>query len=475
MKTMMNRMCITQPLARRRRRRIAFGIFAGLLTIFSCGVTFARSQAPTRAATLAECRFALDADEEVALEIVARAPGAAWERKGAEAAALTVEVDGEYSQDVLLFAGDEAFTYSAHLGRLARGAHRVAVSLNEARSAFRARRAEITSLRAIPLLKGRAAADALALKYSPILYARADAIDRFTDAPLLMYYEIVSENDDATIVRYTVIFTNEDAGTPTVALMARWGRATDIEWVYQISARAGEITEEIFQGVEHQAKPFTGKRALGSHPLLAVASDNNNFSDLAASAVRFALVPTRADLRAATRESVMDAHPWIYRVMAEELAREGKISKRQPAAPNFGDDACSRLNIIADPRRYLYIEVYAEQSGAALGLAVTLADAKERFYRSDFGEARLRIDRSGYFRTAVLLSSDFNAEKLPQVETISLTCGATERPEKERACRRARVMRAFALDDAYTPREAALPAHAPRTLAPGETMELKLR
>ena len=54
---------------------------------------------------------------------------------------------------------------------------------------------------------------------------------------LLMYYEILHEANGNLIVRYTAIFTNEDGGTQTAALMARWGRATDIEWVYQIRAR----------------------------------------------------------------------------------------------------------------------------------------------------------------------------------------------------------------------------------------------
>ena len=137
-----------------------------------------------------------------------------------------------------------------------------------------------------------------------------------------MYYEVFHEANGNVIVRYTAIFTNEDGGTQTAALMARWGRATDIEWVYQIRVQGGKVIEETFQGVEHETKFFTGPRGSGSHPLLAVASDNNNFSDLACSAVRFAPLPFRARLESATRESVMDLYPQTYRVMTEELIRE---------------------------------------------------------------------------------------------------------------------------------------------------------
>jgi len=101
--------------------------------------------------------------------------------------------------------------------------------------------------------------------------------------------------------------------------MARWGRAADIEWAYEFRAVAGKVLEERYQAVAHQIKPFKGAHLNGDHPALVVASDNNNFSDEAMSAVRFALLPIAADLRNASRESVMDANPWTYRAVAEEL------------------------------------------------------------------------------------------------------------------------------------------------------------
>src|SRR5918912_1523333 len=122
------------------------------------------------------------------------------------------------------------------LGRLPRGKHNVSVALNAARSAAGAGRVEVQSLRPLLFAPARATGslneEQLALAHSPILYARANTIDRFTDIPLLMYYEILTEAAGDVLVRYTAIFTNEDGGTRTAALIARWGRATDIEWVY---------------------------------------------------------------------------------------------------------------------------------------------------------------------------------------------------------------------------------------------------
>jgi hypothetical protein len=43
--------------------------------------------------------------------------------------------------------------------------------------------------------------------------------------------------------------------------------------------------------------------------------------------VRFAPRPLPFDLSHASREEVMDRHPWTYRVMAEEMLREEKITQ----------------------------------------------------------------------------------------------------------------------------------------------------
>lgn len=406
---------------------------------------------------LASANFDLSADMEVGLEIEASAKDTAWIRKGSEASAIQVLVDGNYNQDLLLWAGEELFGYRIMLGRLQKGKHTVSVTLNSARSAAGAHRAEVKSLRPVLFAPTRAADNTdeqLALAHSPVLYARANTIDRFTDIPLLMYYEVFHEANGNVIVRYTAIFTNEDGGTQTAALMARWGRATDIEWVYQIRVQGGKVIEETFQGVEHETKFFTGARGSGRHPLLAVASDNNNFSDLACSAVRFAPLPFRARLETATRESMMDLYPQTYRVMTEELIRERRISET-PAD----------INTIADPRAYLYIEATSEQEGAALAFDVKVSGQAKPF-ASDMGEPRLRIDRSGYFRTAVRVPKDFSPAAL---ETVTARCHATEKPASQRRCHNLKVVRVLVLDQNFVPRPLPLQTQPAASLTPEET------
>jgi hypothetical protein len=407
--------------------------------------------------------FNLAKDMEVGLEIEARSPGASWARKGAEAAALMIYVDGSYNQDLLLWAGDESSRYRVLLGRLPRGRHTVSVSLNPARSAAGTQEAEVKSLQPVLLASARSTysrdEDQLALAHAPVLYARANTIDRFTDIPLMMYYEVLDEPGVDLTIRYTVIFTNEDGGTQTAALMARWGRATDIEWVYEFRARGQKIIEEKYQGVEHETKLFKGSRTGGDHPLLAVASDNNNFSDLACSAVRFAPFPVRANLERATRESVMDTDAKTYRVMSEELLRENRIS-----------DTRMDINTIADPRDYLYIEATSEQEGATLAFDVKLK-GQSKVFSSDLGEPRLRIDRSGYFRTAVRLPKGVS---VTTVESVTARCYAGTTPAIRRRCQHLNVIRVLTLDRNYTPRTLPLEPQSEGSLAPDETRVYRL-
>lgn len=434
-----------------------------LTLVSSLTANVARSQDASQPKPLASETLALSQDMEVGLEIEARSPNTSWVRKGAEAAAVLISVDGKYNQDLLLWAGDEWFRYRVMLGQLPKGKHTVSVTLNTPRSAAAARAAEVKSLQPIMFKAARDAASAseeqLALAYSPFLYARANTIDRFTDIPLLTYYEILREANNDLIVRYTTVFTNEDGGTQTAALMARWGRATDIEWVYQIRVHAGKIIEETYQGVEHETKFFTGPRTEGSHPLLAVASDNNNFSDLACSAVRFAPFPFRARLERATRESVMDLYPQTYRVMTEELIREKRISNT-PAD----------INTIADPREYLYIEATAELDGATLAFDVKV-NGQLKPFASDMGEPRLRIDRSGYFRTAVRLPKNVSPA---DVESITARCQASQKPANERRCKPVKVVRALMLDQSYVPRVLSLQTQPESSLGPDETQVYRI-
>ena len=159
-----------------------------------------------------------------------------------------------------------------------------------------------------------------------------------------------------------MIFTNEDGGTPTDRLMATWGRTTDIEYIYSVEVDAPAASSaRTIQGPEHEIAAVTAAQREGRHPLLWVSTDNNMVLDAGdvAGPLRAGAdgVPISTDV---SREAVMDANPWLYAVMAQELRREGRSSPtRRPAT-----------DTIPDPRRFVYLEGCGEVGDrAALAFA----------------------------------------------------------------------------------------------------------
>ena len=210
------------------------------LNMFLTAVTWALFSQVVFAETLREVPFKVRIEAEVLLDLTASAPHTTWAEAGSEAAVATVLVDGRYNQDVFLFLGERKFTYRVLLGRFQPGEHTLRIDLNRKRSASKAATVEIQDSKISFVERGSAEYQALSL--SPIVYARPNTIGRFTDIPLLMWYE-TEKAGQLTTFRYSVIFTNEDGGTQTSALMARWGRTTDIEWIYEVQIDADGRTK----------------------------------------------------------------------------------------------------------------------------------------------------------------------------------------------------------------------------------------
>ena len=379
-----------------------------------------------------------NAPNEMILTLEVAANNSSWAKVGAEGATLTVFVDGKYNQDVMLFGGAKKFVYQVALGSFEQGKHALAVVFNQTRSAKNSKQAKIYSVKiASANLSDKNSADTIALANSPIIYARPDTIDKFSDIPLVLYYEVFPNGDDAFKIRYTTIFSNEDGGTQTAALMARWGRATDIEWVYEIEFSGGKIVSEIYQGANHETKNYAGKRVFGGHPLVFNTTVNNNFADAGCSDLRFAPLAVRADLSKKSRETVMDENGWTYRIMAEELLREKRINAAKPDA-----------NTIADPRDYVYAEIYSEPENAAINVEAETSGGEK--FSSDARIAALRVNRKGYVRIAMRLprtkTADFPSSVIVGCYPISNDAAA-----QNGACQNVRLIKLVRLDENYQP------------------------
>jgi hypothetical protein len=389
---------------------------AGLLVAAAMPATAAAKTVHFRVRHAAEARLA----------VTARAPGADWGTAGKESAVLSVRVDGRYATSVVLFNGRNTLTYRVALGRVRAGRHTVSVRLDAAKSPVE--HAVIARVR--PSLAPRRN---LIARYAPVLYGRnlPEIPGRYennhTDVPLLAYHTSTAPDASGNrTLEYTVIWSNEDEGTDTPALMARWGRSTDIEWIYRVTVdRAGRRIADEYQAANHEIKPFDGLRE-GDHPLLETATGNNNTSAVTdlhqTTGYRFFLDASWGLPPGRAREAAMDLHPWTYRVMAQEMIREHKVEPvASPDTP-----------AMSDQRNYVYLEVKkstrygappAPGSWAGVALAVQLK-GDPRWYVSNHGIPDESIQRDDPAATTVELPPGANQGDVTAIEAVAVPVGA---------------------------------------------------
>ena len=389
----------------------------------------------SRQGTAESFPFRLPGHSKTIVDIDMSSPGSDWSKEGKEAALVNLRIDSRSEQQIMLYAGEARHRYSAFLGVLSGGDHTLTVERNQKFSAPGAGlKVHGVHFRIVP----ERHPDRLLLAHAPILFARAGSVGGFTDIPLLVYGERFSEKGQA-ILQYSVVFSNEDGGTATRKLMARWGRTADIEYVYRVwlNARGGPARAAI-QGRDHKDVPYDGPRE-GYHPFLIPMTDNNMVSADGKSPIRYQIPPIPVDLAGHSRERVMDDHPFTYRVMARELERELKL---RPYGGVLGDR-------IADPRNYLYLEAKITNQDSALAASVRLT-GQTAWHSSHLGLPDLAIDRNGWVRTAIELPPGTKPGDLAEVSFQCLLAPVKPEP-KSGLCRIETVSKAFFLDQAYRP------------------------
>ena len=405
--------------------------FCALLTVALSGTS-----GTSGAAGSLQTRFTPLERAEVLATITVRCDRCAWDVEGREAVVLKVMRNGRYVQHLPVVRSGRA-DYEVLIGEVDPGPQSIEV-VEDAALTARELRGGAAVVETISVRQIRAAApEYRAVAFAPILYARPNTVGRFTDVPIFMWYE-VEPTPRGTRYRYSVIFTNEDGGTPTDRLMATWGRTTDIEYVHSVELdRDGNVLDGDMQGPEHEILPFRGSRE-GHHPLLWVSTDNNMVLDRGTTAVRYAPAPFPFDLRNVSREAVMDAHPWTYAVAARELTREGRVA----SAPGPGQ--------IPDPRQFVYVEGCGQLNGAAIAFAVRV---NNEWIASDRRGPQFRIARDGCFRAAIALPSPPTAAAVSGLRAQAYTrvsSGGAPAPPAGIATL-TRINRVFTLDTAYRP------------------------
>ncbi len=348
--------------------------------------------------------FQLAQGGEVVAELRLAAPGSDWAVAGKEGSLAAITVDAQTAQHLMVTGPERA--YRIFLGQLDAGAHSLKI----------VRQADASAAGAGLTIAGARfeTSNDDYLADAPIVPARANTLGKFTDVPLLAYCTR-GQDADGRYLEYTVIFSNEDGGTSTRDLMARWGRTTDIEYIYRVWPDAKPL-KTLIQTKGHEDVPYEGVW-VGAHPILQPVTDNNMVAPAAADAapIRYQLAPVLADLSDGSREKVMDSAPFTYEVASKELQREGKL---RPFGTFNGEN-------ISDPRNYLVIEL--KVSVHLAGVQVLLQRKGEGKWRgSALGLGKDFIERSGWVRTRVELPpgttaadlTGFGAECLSQRDLV---------------------------------------------------------
>ncbi|MBK7929398.1 MAG: response regulator [Bryobacterales bacterium] len=426
------------------------------LAKFAC-LALALAVTPLNAA---QATLELRAPREVVADLELSAPNSQWNRKGREGAYARVLVNGKLAAHIPVFLGGQPLVQSILLGHLPAGKHQITVERDP-------RTPNGIELKTGPI-KVRTFApgdpEHLMMAHAPILFARRDDL-LFSDVPLLAYCERTRDRSSGrTTLEYTVIFSNEDGGTSTRALMARWGRTTDIEYVYRVTFdSAGKRLSGIIQTRGHADVEFAGDKE-GHHPLLGVVTENNMVAPEGRSAIRWAPAPIPADLANASRELVMDQAPWTYRVASEELEREAKLRA-------FG--TVDGQNI-SDPRHYLTFEARIAGRDARISPAVRLRTGPWR--TAHLGRPDYAVERPGWARMSVELPP---GTKPADIAELGFTC-LTEPPSSRKpaplagACTVEAIGAVFLLNPDYTPGPSlwTRPLDSPVTLDSGQLVSL---
>ncbi|MQY02749.1 hypothetical protein [Actinomadura macrotermitis] len=441
---------------RSRARYAAFGLSGALLgapLLVSPAAAAPGTLVVERGGPARTLRFTAGHAGEAVIGFTAAAPGVSWARKGAEAAVVSFSVDGRHVTDLVVPSAD-GVARSLGLGPVGPGAH--TVTLRFARGSAPAARRVVLTRPAVRLPGG----DQAVLRHAPVVVGRTgwpfgDPYQNArTDTPLVAWHESRPAAGGHRVLEYSLVWSNEDGGTDTPALMSRWGRSTDIEWVYRVEVdAAGRRVPDtgVYQAPLHQTLRFTG-RYEGDHPVLQTCTDNNNMCDVVSPNAPLRFLPDASATRPAdrAREVIMDRNPWTYRVAAQELVREGKIEKRPDPA----------TKAVGDPRTYLFVE-YTRTAGAATGqgsapgvaLGVRLKADPSRLYRSDHGDRSVAIDRDGAVATTVELPAGTSVGDIASVEALRTPVGSGDNGAPVTVTS---VHRGFFLDRAYLPRPSAI-------------------
>jgi hypothetical protein len=273
----------------------------------------------------------------------------------------------------------------------------------------------------------------LAYAYAPVMYGRSTSA--LHDVPLLTYATVTPAAAGASRLTYVVVWSHEDAGTGFLPFVewGTWGRMTDIENAISFTVEPnGSVSgaqylwggEPVIGFPDSQSalkevdKPFAGAW-WGHHPVLRDATGNNDFSDEGTTPFRFQLAPVAAPAPGLPRDNVMDANPFTYQVMADEVARWYADTSTNAKSPEPGRAT-----------QYAIVDLDTAGTGVSSVAVDVQLSGYAGWFRSDFGWGYPLVS-TGHVRTVVKLPLDWAAQRITGVrigvEPPSAAIGLTVR------------------------------------------------
>lgn len=393
---------------------------------------------------------------EAVVDLNAVAPGTDWAVAGAESAVVSISVDNRYATD-LVVSGKQPLHRQLALGRLTAGVHQLRLRFAGERSAVVSTSVVVDTLKVSTYAPG--SSEYQVLRYAPVVYGRNIAAlgnpyqNATTDTPLIAWHDAVpAATPGHTKLTYSVVWSNEDGGTNTPALMARWGRTTDIEWIYavEVDEHGNRVAgSDTYQAANHETLHFSG-RYEGDHALLETCTSNNNMCDVVDDPMRFFLSALPTLPAGQAREHLLDTNPWIYEIMAKEMLREGKIEAASAATPTTAE--------VSDQRNYLYAVVKKTTQSANTGtswvgvsLGVRLVNG-DTVYLSHHGDPTWSLQRDDAAATTVELPAGTTADDIAEVTAHRVVVGT----DTGAAVHVTAINRGFLLGQDYLPQQSFL-------------------
>jgi Neocarzinostatin family len=332
-------------------------------------------------------------------------PGTTWASDTDKAVVVSARVDAGPWQQIVLFAGSTPFTYAGFTGPLGTGRHRVSVRV-DARHSTTGHHMPAVALYRVRLLVVAPSNPAYLLeKFAPVVYGRANSAS--SDTQLLTYGTVTSLGGGSTALSYETVWSHEDAGTSFVPFLewGEWGRMTDITGTVSLQVSAtGTISHAMYNwcgcappfppnrdSLQEVSVPFHGRYLDRTHMIIRNASGNDYQSDVGTTAFRFQQPAVAGPGPREPREAVMDAHPWTYKIMDDEvrywyLDRSTRPSSGQPGSSS----QYAIISLDTSSKQPATVAVYLRLSGYP------------KWYRSDMGSGA-PLYQLGLGRTVVKL------------------------------------------------------------------------